>query len=84
MLDEASSRLDPSTEALIETAVDHLLENRTAILIAHRLATVARADDIIILDGGRVIEQGDRADLAADPDSVFSHLLVAGMEEALA
>ncbi|MDJ0790959.1 MAG: ABC transporter ATP-binding protein [Acidimicrobiia bacterium] len=84
VLDEASSRLDPSTEALIETAVDHLLENRTAILIAHRLATVARADDIIILDGGRVIEQGDRVALAADPGSVFSHLLVAGMEEALA
>ena len=84
VLDEASSRLDPSTEALIETAVDHLLENRTAILIAHRLATVARADDIVILEDGRVIEQGDRMTLESDPDSVFAHLLVAGMEEALA
>ena len=84
VLDEASSRLDPSTEALIEKAVDHLLENRTAILIAHRLATVARADDIVILEDGKVIEQGDRASLEADPGSVFAHLLVAGMEEALA
>jgi ABC-type multidrug transport system fused ATPase/permease subunit len=84
VLDEASSRLDPSTEALIENAVDHLLENRTAILIAHRLATVARADDIIILEDGRVIEHGERAALQSDPDSVFARLLVAGMEEALA
>ncbi len=84
VLDEASSRLDPATEGLIEKAVDHLLENRTAILIAHRLATVARADDIVILEDGRIIEQGERAALMADEDSVFAHLLVAGMEEALA
>lgn len=84
VLDEASSRLDPATEVLIEKAVDHLLEDRTAILIAHRLATVERADDIIILEDGHVLEQGTRSDLIADPNSVFSHLLVAGMEEALA
>lgn len=84
VLDEASSRLDPATEGLIEKAVDHLLEDRTAILIAHRLATVARADDIVILEDGRVIEQGERKALMEDSDSVFAHLLVAGMEEALA
>jgi ATP-binding cassette subfamily B protein len=84
VLDEASSRLDPATEALIEKAVDHLLEQRTAILIAHRLETVARADDIIVLEAGRIIEAGERMALEADPDSTFSHLLVAGMEEALA
>lgn len=83
ILDEASSRLDPATEALIEKAVDHLLEDRTAILIAHRLATVARADDIVILEDGRVIEQGERQALADDPESTFAHLLVAGMEEVL-
>ena len=64
--------------------MDHLLETRTAVLIAHRLATVSRADDIIILEDGHVLEQGERTALAADPDSVFAHLLVAGMEEALA
>lgn len=84
VLDEASSRLDPATEALIEKAVDHLLEGRTAILIAHRLATVARADDIIILEDGHVLEAGTRTALSDDPDSVFSRLLIAGMEEALA
>ena len=84
ILDEASSRLDPATEMLIERAVDHLLADRTGIVIAHRLATVARADDILILDSGRVVEFGDRASLAADPESRFSALLASGMEEALA
>ncbi len=83
VLDEASSRLDPATETLLERAIDHLLENRTAILIAHRLETVARADDIVILEDGRVIEHGDRERLQADPESVFSQLLAKGMEEAL-
>lgn len=83
VLDEASSRLDPATEALLERAVDHLLSDRTAILIAHRLATVTRADDIVILDDGKVVEAGDRAALAADPDSVFARLLATGLEEAL-
>ncbi len=84
VLDEASSRLDPATEAMLERAIDHLLDNRTAILIAHRLETVTRADDIIILEDGRVIEAGDRISLADDPDSVFSRLLATGMKEALA
>jgi ATP-binding cassette subfamily B protein len=84
VLDEASSRLDPATEALLERAIDHLLEDRTAILIAHRLSTVQRADDIIILEDGRVIEAGDRATLANDPDSLLSGLLRTGMGEVLA
>ena len=84
ILDEASSRLDPATEVLIERAVDRLLENRTGVIIAHRLTTVDRADDILILDGGRVVEYGSRTTLAADPDSRFSSLLRTGMEELLA
>ena len=84
VLDEASSRLDPATESLIERAVDHLLENRTGIVIAHRLGTVTRADDILILDEGRVVEFGERAELASEPDSRFSQLLATGMEEVLA
>lgn len=83
ILDEASSRLDPATEAQIENAVDHLLEERTGIIIAHRLATVQRADDILILDDGRIIEHGPRAELAADPTSRFSVLLKTGMTEVL-
>jgi ATP-binding cassette subfamily B protein len=83
ILDEASSRLDPASERLIERAVDKLLRGRTAIIIAHRLATVQRADRILILDDGRVAEQGRRADLAADPASRFSRLLRLGMAEVL-
>jgi ATP-binding cassette subfamily B protein len=84
VLDEASSRLDPATETLLERAIDHLLEDRTAIVIAHRLSTVQRADDIIILDDGHVVEAGERATLAANPDSHLSRLLETGMEEVLA
>jgi ATP-binding cassette subfamily B protein len=84
ILDEASSRLDPATEQRIERAIDTLLQNRTAIIIAHRLGTVHRADRILILEDGRIIEQGDRAWLASDPDSRFHSLLKTGLEEVLA
>lgn len=83
ILDEASSRLDPATEQLIERAVDRLLQNRTVIIIAHRLATVQRADEIMILDNGQIMEHGPRALLAADSHSHFSYLLRAGLEEVL-
>ena len=78
VLDEASSRLDPATEHLVEQAVDRLLEGRTAIIIAHRLATVQRADRILILEDGHVIEHGRRKELATDPNSRLHHLLRTG------
>ncbi|HZD09744.1 MAG TPA: ABC transporter ATP-binding protein [Candidatus Binatia bacterium] len=84
ILDEASSRLDPATEHLLERALDRLLEGRTAIIIAHRLSTVRRADEIMILERGRIVEHGDRETLALDPNSTFHHLLQVGIEEALA
>ncbi|MBI1800861.1 MAG: ABC transporter ATP-binding protein [Chloroflexi bacterium] len=84
ILDEASSRLDPATETLLERAVDRLFERRTGIVIAHHLRTVQRADDILILDEGRVAEYGPRTALAADPASRFYRLLQTGMEEVLA
>lgn len=88
ILDEATSRLDPVTEHQLEQAVDHLVsggdQRRTAIIIAHRLRTVQRADDILILEAGRVIEFGARATLEGDPKSRFSHLLRTGLEEVLA
>lgn len=83
ILDEASSRLDPVTEQLIERAIDRLLYQRTAIIVAHRLATVQRADDIMILSDGRILEQGSRLALAAQANSHFSHLLRVGLEEVL-
>jgi ABC-type multidrug transport system fused ATPase/permease subunit len=84
ILDEASSRLDPATEVKLERAIDKLLKNRTAIIIAHRLDTVQRADDILILEGGNALEYGNRKKLAEDPTSRFAQLLQTGMEEVLA
>jgi ATP-binding cassette subfamily B protein len=84
ILDEASSRLDPVTEHLIERAVDRLIQNRTAIIIAHRLKTAQRADAIMILDGGRIREYGSREWLERDPTSRFYGLLQTGLEEVLA
>ena len=84
VLDEASSRLDPHTESLLEHAVTRLLEGRTGIVIAHRLATVERADSIVILERGAVAELGRREELAADPESRFAQLLRTGADEVLA
>lgn len=84
ILDEASARLDPATEQRIERAIDHLLSNRTAIIIAHRLGTVHRAHQVMILEQGKVSEYGERQALAADPRSHFYHLMQTGLEEVLA
>ena len=84
VLDEASSRLDPVTERHVERAIDALLANRTAIVIAHRLATVDRCDEILMLEDGRVAEYGSRAALASDPGSRFAQLLRIGLEPVLA
>jgi ABC-type multidrug transport system fused ATPase/permease subunit len=83
ILDEASSRLDPATERLVERAVAGLLRGRTGIIIAHRLATVERADTILILENGSAVERGPRAELVADPESRFAQLLRTGVEEVL-
>ncbi|MFN8382371.1 MAG: ABC transporter ATP-binding protein [Anaerolineales bacterium] len=84
ILDEASSRLDPATEQKLERAIDKLLKGRTAIIIAHRLDTVHRADEIMILDKGQTSEYGDRKQLAANQNSRFYQLLQTGLEEVLA
>ena len=65
ILDEATSALDTQSELLIQAALDHLRQERTILVIAHRLSTVARADRIIVLDEGRLIEQGTHAELLA-------------------
>lgn len=82
ILDEASSRLDPITEHRLEKAIDKLLRERTCVIIAHRLSTIQRADRIVILEQGRMVETGERAKLASDPSSRFSRMLAAGLEEA--
>jgi ATP-binding cassette subfamily B protein len=83
VLDEASSRLDPATETMIERAISQLIENRTAIVIAHRLDTVERADEIIILENGRILEKGVRKELLRDPHTHLSNLMRTGLQEVL-
>ncbi len=75
ILDEATSRLDPDSEERIERAIDKLLAGRTAILIAHRLGTLERADEIVVLERGRIVEHDDRQRLADRADSHFAGLL---------
>jgi ABC-type multidrug transport system fused ATPase/permease subunit len=75
VLDEATARIDPATEELLEDAVARLTFGRTTVIIAHRLSTLRHVDEIVVLDHGRVIEHGDRVDLADDIDSRYRHLL---------
>ena len=83
ILDEASSRLDRSTEQMIERAVDRLVRDRTVIVIAHHLATIRRCDEIAFLENGRLVEHGERERLAADDSTRFHRLLQTGLEEVL-
>jgi ABC-type multidrug transport system fused ATPase/permease subunit len=81
ILDEASSRLDPVSERLLHRALGRLLEGRTGIIVAHRLATFAYADDILVLDDGAIQEHGIRLALAADPASHYARLIQVGAGE---
>ncbi|MGH9212189.1 MAG: ABC transporter ATP-binding protein [Acidimicrobiales bacterium] len=75
VLDEATSRLDPATEARVAAATDRALAGRTGVIIAHRLATLDRVDEICVVDHGRIVEYGPRDALAADTDSRYAGLL---------
>jgi ATP-binding cassette subfamily B protein len=65
LLDEATSSLDSESEKLVQTALERLMAERTTLVIAHRLATVLSCDRILVLDAGRIVEQGTHAQLAA-------------------
>lgn len=78
ILDEPSSRLDPVTESLLATATERLYAGRTVVVIAHRLETVRTADEIMVVDSGRIVEHGPREQLGADPQSRYAQLLAAG------
>ncbi|ESY10928.1 ABC transporter transmembrane domain-containing protein [Mesorhizobium sp. C386A] len=65
LLDEATSALDAESETLVQTALERLMQGRTTIVIAHRLATVLKADRILVMDGGRIVEEGTHQSLVA-------------------
>jgi ATP-binding cassette, subfamily B, bacterial len=74
ILDEATSAVDPATEVVLRKAIARLTEGRTALTIAHRLATAEHADLILVLERGRLVQQGSHAELLADPDGAYARL----------
>jgi ABC-type multidrug transport system fused ATPase/permease subunit len=74
ILDEATSSLDSESERLVQLALDKLMENRTTFMIAHRLATVRRADRILVIQNGMVVESGTHAELHQQENGLYRHL----------
>ena len=75
LLDEATSALDSESEKLVQGAMDELMKNRTSIIIAHRLSTIRKVDKILVIDGGRIVEQGSHEKLADNENGLYANLL---------
>ena len=75
LLDEATSALDSESEKLVQDAMDELMQNRTSIIIAHRLSTIRKVDKILVIDGGRIVEQGTHEELSNCANGLYANLL---------
>ncbi|TGE26150.1 ATP-binding cassette domain-containing protein [Hymenobacter aquaticus] len=75
ILDEATSALDSESEKLVQQAMDELMQNRTSIIIAHRLSTIRKVDKILVIDGGRIVEQGTHDELSSSENGLYANLL---------
>jgi ABC-type multidrug transport system fused ATPase/permease subunit len=80
VLDEATARIDPITEQRLEAAVAQLIEGRTTFIIAHKLSTLRMVDEVIVFDGGRIVEHDQREVLARSGGSRWRQLLELALE----
>jgi ABC-type multidrug transport system fused ATPase/permease subunit len=74
VLDEATSAVDPATEVRLQRALDLVTRGRTTVAIAHRLSTAQAADEVIVVDAGRVVQRGPHATLVAEQESIYAKL----------
>ena len=74
LLDEATSSLDAESEKVVQDALNILMEGRTSIIIAHRLATIREVDKIYVLDGGKIVEQGTHDELSEKENGIYAGL----------
>ncbi len=81
ILDEATSSVDSESEILIQQAIDKMIKGRTAIVIAHRLSTIRKADQIIVLERGQIIEQGDHRSLLQIKEGVYAKMYEASLDQ---
>jgi len=75
ILDEATSSLDAKSEKAVQDALNELMKDRTTIIIAHRLATIRKADHIYVLEGGEIVESGNHDDLSSRHDGIYENLI---------
>jgi len=82
VLDEATSAVDPATEVRLARAMDAVSRGRTTVTIAHRMSTARSADEVIVVDGGRIVQRGPHEELVTDPDSVYGRLYASWVAQA--